>query len=306
MSDNLILDANESAFFTRELESIKSRSYDTKYKNLKATSIIPVSTEADAGAQSITYRRYTSLGLAKILANYADNAPRADIFGEEFTSKVYRIGSSYGYDRDEIRASIKTGKSLDQRRANSAKRASDEKINSIALTGDAAYNMKGLINYPGITDYTVQTGAASAKTWTSKTADEIIADITGMINAVVELTNGVEIPDTLLLPIAQYNIIATKRMVDGDSKTILQFLLETSPYIKKVDWLSELNGAGVSATDRMMVGSFDPMHITLEIPLPFEQLPPEQRGYGFEILTETKCGGVIIYYPLAFAFGDGI
>jgi hypothetical protein len=306
MDSNMRLDVNETAFFNRELESIKTRSYDTKYPNLKATSIIPVSTEADAGADYITYRRYTNVGIAKILANYSDNAPRADVFGEEFTSKVYRIASSYGYDRQEIRASVKTGKSLDQRRANAAKRASDEKVNSIAFTGDADFGIVGLINHPAMSNFVVPNGALGTPQWGTKTPDEIVADITGIVNAVVQLTNGVELPNTLLLPIAQYNIIATTRMTDGDSKTILQFILETSPYIKRVDWLNELGGAGIGGSDRMIVGVFDPEHITLEIPLPFEQLPPEQRGFGFEILTETRCGGIIMYYPLAFARGDNI
>lgn len=49
------LDANESIFFERELEHVKARSYDIKYPEFKATMLIPVSTEAGPGAETITY-----------------------------------------------------------------------------------------------------------------------------------------------------------------------------------------------------------------------------------------------------------
>jgi len=299
------LDANESAFFLRELEFVKSRSYDTRQKQLKATMLIPVSTEADSGAQNITYRSYTGVGIAKIIANYASDSPRADVYGTESTVKIFRIGSSFGYDRDEVRASQMAGKSLDQRRANSAKRASDEKVNSLALVGDTTYGINGLLKYPGINDYTLTTGTGGFL-WTQKTADEILFDINTMVSSVVDLTNGVETPDTLLLPIAQYNLISTKRVSSQSDTTVLQYLLKTSPYIKQVEWVAELNEIGASSKDRMLAYVKDADHLTLEIPLPYTQLPPEQEGYGYKVLTETKTAGVIMYYPLSAVFSDGI
>ncbi len=50
------LDSAETAFFARELEYIKSKSYDIEFPPLKAIKLIPVSTEAGPGAESITYQ----------------------------------------------------------------------------------------------------------------------------------------------------------------------------------------------------------------------------------------------------------
>ena len=86
-----IMDANESIFFLRELESVKSRSYDVKYRNLKANALVPVSTEGDPGAAVITYQQYTKVGVAKIIADYADDVPRADVYGIEVSKKVYPV-----------------------------------------------------------------------------------------------------------------------------------------------------------------------------------------------------------------------
>ena len=69
------LDANESIFFARELEYVKSKAYDVKYPANNALALFPVSTEADAGADYISYESYDMIGMAKIIANYADDLP---------------------------------------------------------------------------------------------------------------------------------------------------------------------------------------------------------------------------------------
>ena len=58
----LKLDSKETAFFARELEYVKSGTYDTKYKALKAKQLFPVSNEAPSGADTITYRSYSKGG----------------------------------------------------------------------------------------------------------------------------------------------------------------------------------------------------------------------------------------------------
>ena len=305
-NSGLLQDAGESAFFVRELEYIKAKSYDTKQKSLKAMMLLPVSTEADPGAETITYRRYTQVGTAAIVSDYAENSPRVDIYGAEYTSKVYTISDSFGYSRQEIRRARMSGKNLDVRRASAAKRAFEEKIESIAWSGDVAHSISGFIAYPGITLYTVPNGAAGTKTWITKTPDEIIKDVKGLVLAVTDTTNGIEIPDTLLLPYAQYMDIATRRVTDGDSKTVLTYIKDNFPMLKNIEWLTQLKAAGAGATDQMMCYSKSPDSLTLEIPMPYTQLPPQTKGLGFEIMTEGRCGGIIVYYPLSISYGIGI
>lgn len=301
------LDAGESAFFKRELEYIKQKTYDAKYKVLKGLEIIPISAEANNGVTEITYRKFYGIGFAKIISDYATDFPRVDTYGEEATVKAKGIGSSYGYSIEEIRQSQFSGKRLDQRRADFARRATDEKINAISLTGDSASGLNGLINYPGITGATIPAdGTGAAKTWASKTPDQIIRDVVNLVNAVVVTTNGRELPDTLLLPLTQYNDISTRRVSSVSDTTVMEYILKTSPYIKKIDWLVELSGAGALGVDRAMVICRDENHLTLEIPQPFEQFDPQMRGMTYEIPCHAKTAGVIVYYPLSIAYGDGI
>lgn len=299
------LDANESAFFERELTFVKSKAYDAKLAELKGLSLIPISTEAGSGMSEIAYRQYRGVGFAKIIGDYAKDFPRVDVYGEESTVKIKGIGDSYGYSIKEIRASQRTGKNLDQRRATSARRAHDEQINKMALISDSVNGTNGLLDYNGITQVTIANGSGGSKTWASKTVDEIITDINDLVEGVMTPTSGREMPDTLLLPLEQYNDLANRRLPNTDTN-LLAYVLKNNPHIKKIDWLTELKGIGAGSTDRAIVGKFDSEHITLEIPQPFEQFEAQQEGLEFTIPCHSECAGTIIYYPLAFAYGDGI
>ena len=81
-------DSEESAFLARQLDYIKSQTYDVKYAEHKARKLIPLSSEADPGAEKIFYRQYDQFGIAKIIHNYGTDLPRADVRGREFSADV--------------------------------------------------------------------------------------------------------------------------------------------------------------------------------------------------------------------------
>jgi hypothetical protein len=145
--------------------------------------------------------------MAKVVADYAHDFPRVDVFGEEHTIKIKDIGDSYGYSIKEIRRAMMAGFDLEGKRALAARRAIDEKINQLAWYGDETNNIQGFLDYPGITEYSVpSTGSGSSKTWANKSADNILVDLNGIVNAIVVGTNGIERPSTILLPITQFNL----------------------------------------------------------------------------------------------------
>lgn len=300
------LDSGETIFFARELEFIKSKSYDVKYAELKARSLIPISYEAGPGAESITYSQYDHLGVAKLISNYANDLPRADVKGKQFTAPVRSLGASYGYNLQEIRAAKMVGKPLEQRRANAAKRAILQLENTIAFFGDLDHGLSGFLSNPNITVVSMPVGASTTTPWTSKTPDEILKDMNALSNTPFSVTKGVEMADTLLLPIYQFTLISSTARSANSDTTILEYFLKNNPFIKSVDWLNELKGAGAGGSDAMLAYRRDPDALTLEIPQDFEQLPVQEDGLEFSIPCHSRIGGVLIYYPLSIARGDGI
>ena len=109
LDSDLRHDGDETAFFNRQLEFIKAKTFDILFPELKARSVLPVDFSAGPGAESITYRQFDQAGIAKIIANYAQDLPRADISGKEFTAKVRSLGASYGWTLQEIRAAKMAG-----------------------------------------------------------------------------------------------------------------------------------------------------------------------------------------------------
>ena len=304
--DTRHLDANETVFFKRELEVVKSRAYDTKYRENKLLSILPISTEAGPGATEITWRRFTSVGSAIQISDSGKNIPRADVYGEETTTKIIPYGSSYGWNVFEIRRAQMAGKPLESMRATACRKAIDDKLNDIAATGDTANGLGGFINRSDVSTYTVASGAGGLKTWASKTSTEILTDLNGFVNSVVVATVGVERPNTLLLNQANYNLIMQKRLGDGSDETVMSYFLKTNKYITTIDWVYELAGAGDSSTNRAICFVNDSEHLTFELPIPFEQHEVEKDGFDYVVPCTASTAGVIVYYPLSICYMDGI
>lgn len=310
------LDANESVFFSRELEFVKSRSYDKKYAHLKARTLIPVSGEADPWADAIVYESYDMVGQAKMIAGYSDDLPRADVKGEQFINPVKSLASSYGYNVMEIRKSRALGKALEQRKANAAKRAILELENRLAFVGDTKTKLNGFLNHPNLPEVTLPNdGTGMVINWVgvdgvtlTKTPDKILRDMHAVVNEVMNQSLGVEYADTLLLPRTRFLMVASTPFTtgDGSGRTILAIFLDQNQFVKNVDWLNELETAGDMGTKRMLAYRRDPEAVTMEIPQDFEQFDPQARNLEFVVPCHERFGGVIWYYPLSACFADGI
>ncbi len=308
------LDAGETVFFTRELESIKSQTYDVLKAPLRAFTLIPVDSTVGNGAESIVYQQYDMVGIAKVIANYADDLPRADVVGKEFTAKIKSVGDSYGYSLQDIRAAQYAGKPLTQRKANAAVRAQQEAWNRIAFYGDAENGLPGWLTNPNIPSTSAPAdGAGSATTFASKTPVQILRDLNALVNAIVTLTKGAEKPNTLALPIDQYTLIATTVYGTASDTTIMEMFLKNSPYIDTVEWADELSAENLAAAgvtdftgDIAIAYDRNPDKLTFEMPQPFEQLPVQERGLEYIVPCHSRVAGVLVYYPLSMNILEGI
>lgn len=290
-----ILDATGVAFFARQLEHIKAKSYDVVYQDLIAREVFPVSNEAPEGADTITYRTYDMIGMAKIIVAYASDLPRADISGKETTIPVRAIGSSFAYNRDEILKAQLTGLPLDQRRANAVQRAWEERVDDIAWNGDAVSGLPGFFSNPNIP----VTNSGTANGWIAEpTADNIIRDVNILMGTVRETTRLKEAPHDLLVPVAEYNYInGTPRTPNSDT-TIMQFMLKNIEGLTSIRPINELS-VGLGGARSCYLYTKDPDKLQLEIVKELEFLPPQERGLELIVPAWGKVAGVNIYYPLS-------
>jgi len=296
------LDAGETAAFARQLEYIYARTFDVRYAELKARRYIPVDNSVDPGAEFYTYRQWDQFGMAKLIANYADDLPRVDVLAKEYPAPIHSLGSSYGYSIQDLRRAAMAGSQLDSKRAMACRRANEQAVDEIAAFGDADAGLGGFTNHANVPII----GADNAP-WSSATPLEIIADLNKLVNSIVTATLETFTPDTVILDTASFQIMNTTPMsTTGDAdKTILRFWLDNNPYVRNVDQWVKLTDAGAGGVTRIVAYKRDPEVLELVIPQEFEQFPPQARNLAFVIPTHSRIGGVSVRYPLAMAYMDG-
>lgn len=300
------LDANESVFFARQLESIKAQTYDVKRARLSALALMPVSTATPEGATTITYRQFDTVGMAKVISNYANDLPRADVTGKEFTSPIRSIGNAYGYNMQEIRSALFAGVNLTGKKAMAATRAHEERMNVLAFAGDTENGLPGMLGNPNVPSVTLAAdGTGSSKAFAAKTADKIVRDVSALINKIKSQSKGIHGATEVWLPIDQYTLMSSTQNSAASDTTILEFLQKNNPGVT-FRQVVELQGAGAGGADRMYALENSIDNWQLEVPMMIRQYAPQLNGLEYTVPVESRFGGVIIEYPLAFAFADGI
>jgi len=291
---------NTGIWLARQLDYIKSKTYDRLFPAMNANRLVPDATDVPEWAETITIRMFDPVGMAKVVANYADDLPRVDIRGADKTVTVKTLGDSYGYNVNELRASRATGVALDQRKADMARRAIELKINSIKLMGDSNYGLFGLINQPNIPAFVMP----NPGDWSTLTGAQIYANMVGMMNAYMLQNNGIHNANFLELAPKAY-AAANSQFVTGPTGipiTALALFQQSNPQVT-VENIWELQGVGAGGKDYALLYERSSDNFVHDYVMPFTQLPPEQRN--LEILTNclARSAGVSVYYPLAFLGG---
>jgi hypothetical protein len=301
-----ITDADDSIFFSRELEYVKRRTYDKKFKQLRYTNFLPVSTEADPGADTITADSYDQVGMAKIISNYADDLPRCDVKATQNTVHVRGLGDSYGFNVQQIRAARLAKKRLPERKAMAARRGIEQLINNIAWTANGEDGMYGLFYFPNISVTSAPTGS-----WASATGLQMVADMMHAVDYVSTSTNGVEVADTLLMSLAKLRLLTKAPLQTGSDTTPLEYFQKQRPWVK-IDWLQECDAldpkpsGGAGPVDVMVAYAKDEDHVTLEMPQMFEQFPAQPRNLEQVVPCHARTAGVFVHYPLSVHVVEGL
>jgi hypothetical protein len=304
------VDNAESAFFAQQLKAIRAAAFDVLYPELRAMQNMPMNFSVPAGAEEHSYDVYDKVGKVQLGASYATDSPRVDVKASRVTSQIKPQRNSYGTNIQESRAAALARVPLSPKKAEAARWFHAKGHDDVLLSG--GLGLKGLFNQTigDVVEYTVPNGAYGDTEWTNttgeKTANEILADMNRAVAKVVEDSNEIYQPDTLVLPTTRYNLIKERRIGPDTSTTIMQHFLETNEYIKRI-WSSiKLETAGASSSKRMVAYKNRSDMLEGIIPVEFEQFAPQARG--LELVTEchSRTGGTILYHPKSALYVDQI
>lgn len=311
-----MMDASQAvSFMQQQATALEPELYRIKYPEYNYAALIPVDTSAGEWAKSVTFYSADTVGKASWFNGNSTQMPRADVNLTQHTHDLKMAAIGYGYNLEELNFAKRVNFNLDTERAFAARRAYEQFMYGLAIGGDASVGMTGLINNAGVSPVTAPAdGAGSATTFASKTGDQIARDLNSMLTTKLEASLGVELLNTIALPIDQYNLLATKRMgTSGDEITVLEWLMKYNTYTAQtgqplvIRMLRGLNGAGGSGTDRAIayVNAMDVLK--LHLPMPHRFMPVYQTGpMSFEVPGIFRTGGVEIRRPGAVSYLDGI
>lgn len=281
-------------FFAQQLNYVRSRLYERKTPAMRAFDIVPVSTEIPQWAETITQRSYDSVGIAKVISNYADDLPRADVTASETVVKVKDIGDSYGYNVAEMRASEATGMNLDARKGAAARKAIDIKTAQIAMLGETVYGLYGLLNHPNIGTTTGLSGVS----WATATPAQVLSDMNIITQAIPGQSYGIHRTTRIAMADTDYNRLSQLFVADSGGKTVLQVYRENNPEVVLVP-VVEFRGIGTGGKNMVVASEFDPDNYAFELVMPFNQLPAQARNLEMVVPCLARVGGVNVTYPLA-------
>jgi len=301
-----------ASFFNEQLRILKAQVFDIKYPRLKSFFLIPVNTEGTPGDTHFEYRIFDFTGIAKTISDYASDLPTVGVYGRKETTEYRDVGAAFNFSDKEIAASKKAGVSLKSKKVNAVRKVIDTKIDNVNWNGEQENNIPGLLSNQDITWSIAPDGAASSTLWSTKTFDEILADLNNLVGGIAILTHGVEQPDTLVMSQAAYNVVSTKTREGGSSNdtTVLEFFLKTHPEIKQVEKLEVCADAARYRTGdgNGVVFAYEKSPDVLEMLInqgvTFHKA--ERRNLVWRTNVTAGYGGVVVYLPLAISVMEGI
>ena len=302
------INADESLVSARELVQIEKTLYKTQFPMFMADKLAPVGTSHHTGVQSVGYNILEPTGMAEVVDDESKDPQETEIFKKEFTQPVVTLMTHVRWNIQDVRqatlaqmSSLSANYSFTEEKTRAALFSMKRKEEDIFVQGDSKHNVVGFCNNTNITKL-----ATSSKQWSTMTAEELVAEINKLLNGISAASKSVFYANTVLLPVDQFDIIASKPFsgTNGTAlETVLSFIRRTRqeagnpvefvryPYL---DLLED------STNQRVIAYYKDPMVLTTEIPQPYETFGPVSNdgGLSFKVKIRERHGGIKLRYPV--------
>jgi hypothetical protein len=301
------------SFLLKQLEYIEPQVYQIQYPEIVYPELVPIDASAPEWINTISYYSMDLTGRPKWASGSATDIPFADVLRDRNETTVEMATIGYKYSIEEINKARANGINLSADKAMAAREAYERYMDDLAFVGDASKGFAGLFNNAAVTAANVPAdGTGSTTTWSTKTPDLILRDVNAVLTGIWSGTLGIEMADTLLLPLESFSEIATRRVDANSTMTILAWIRENNIYtattgrpltIRSNRRLSTLGSGG---TRRMMAYRRSPDVVKMHVPMRLSFLAPQLNLLQYVVPGMFRTGGVEIRRPGAARYADGI
>lgn len=284
-------------FVVAQTSHIESEVLKKPYPAYRYAEFIPVDTSANPFAASVTFFTQDSVGKAKFINGQGDDIPLANITGSKFEQTVNMGGIGYQFSLDEIGQAQMLGRNLSADGADAARMAYEAMVDEVALAG--VTGIEGLFNTTGISS------AAAAAVFTAATVDQILAAFNDNITAIMTASKGVELADTVILPLTQFGFIATKRIDATSETTVLEYIQRKNVYTAMTGRPLNIS-ASVHLTNKMVIYRKDPSVLKLHMPMPLRFIAPQMVNLSVRVPGMFRFAPLSIRRPGAVRYVTGL
>lgn len=223
----------------------------------------------------------------------------------------------------ELESAAKLGRPIDEQKYEALKLKLQMDIDEQVYVGDAtigsATGVGGLVNNGLVTNIAnVPNGGGGTAPWSTKTPQEILADVNALLISVWASTGYAVMPNRLLIPPTQFGYINSTIVSTAGNQSILKFLLENNIIknsgagdlvIAPAKWLVGAGTGGTIGTagtvDRMVAYNKNKRFVRFPM-TPLQRTPVQYDSIYHKSSYFCRLGVVEVVYPETMGYRDGI
>ena len=266
-------------------------------------------------AMSVAYGMTGGTGASPVTAGGANGIPTVQASVDKGVYKAHVFAAALRVMFQDMQRSNYIGRSLDNLLRDGVRMAYDKHMDENVYTGIEEYGATGLINNPDAVESTVADGTAGNGNWSSKTPQEILADINTALTATWAAAeyDPSAMPNHILLPYEEYTYILNTMVTDLATETILDYVMKNnvatkeggSLYIGPTRWCK---GAGTGGTDRMVVYVNHERFVKVDELVPLSRImsAPNVANVCYDTAYMANLSEVQVFYPQTITYWDNI
>lgn len=301
--DTLRADAASGYALARELEFVSATIAQQPLTDLTGMLAFPMAVDQPQPYQdTYSYKKQTWTKGGRLSRNYSDIGTRGGIQVTKESSPVAPLLLHAGWGLDDIARAALGNIPLPALELQGAMRELGEAINTEIWFGDANEGTLGFFNQSGVTPVVVANGANASPLWSSKSADEIEADVMELINSQVNTTkgmNGLRF-NRLIFGTAAYLKLTTTARSQVTGMTILEFVEQTcARFGATVSMHPELDQGAAGDAAWMAAYRADSAVLGRIMPVAPTFLPPDIESTRITQAIHAQTGGLSSRFPVA-------
>lgn len=209
------------AFLEPQLLRVEQAVYMVKYPDANYADFMPVDTQGSIWTAGSIFYSGDVAGKAEWFDVAADDMPYADFARSQFLQENHIAGIGYKFNRGDLERGSQLGVDVISNKAQAATKVAERFIHTTAIAGDGAKFTTGFFNNP------LATTVAAGATFAASTPDVVATAVNAALTSVEVNTGETFLADTLILPTAVYNALASRRMTDTNM-TVLAYVIANS------------------------------------------------------------------------------